>query len=306
MGVHWRSAFIFLVTVTSDLVAAQATTGAVDRQTAQAPPTVVAAAPPARAVERVDTGALLKTEFEPPVEKKNTDGSSQLGPDGKRQFELRVHNRTTGIDTMLPITPTSGQESMENPSIFYRDVKNGQGEVRRHEVYTILPPEQGGIITVVSTNFKETTPATVAPPTSQVPEGVYRSDTYPAHADKDSYNRFFYHMTVFAGKPPLTVVPRVSTALFTSDSKLSYPGRAVAGVMGIPNYAANIMSNIDYSQISKNGDRWRDWMAIDAANNITYFQLTPAHELKKGKDGPWDIHVSKNPPELYDPKKMGK
>jgi hypothetical protein len=77
MGVHWRSAFIFLVTVTSDLVAAQATTGAVDRQTAQAPPTVVAAAPPARAVERVDTGALLKTEFEPPVEKKNTDGNSQ-------------------------------------------------------------------------------------------------------------------------------------------------------------------------------------------------------------------------------------
>lgn len=161
---------------------------------------------------------------------------------------------------------------------------------------------------VVTTIYKSAATATGRPqpqnpPPAAIPNAVYRSSKYPVHADKDSYSRFFYHLTLAEAQQPVTVIPRVPTDMMKQDSKLARPGKMVQSAMGIPNYSANIMAGIDYSTLTKNGDRWRDWMAIDARNNITYFQLTPAHKLAKDKDGAWDIHVSRDPPPLFDLKR---
>jgi hypothetical protein len=260
-----------------------------------------------RVIERTNTGTMVRARFEPPVEKRASDGASRLSADGKRQFELRIHE-DDGTDTMEPVTPTSSQDTLDHPTVFYRDVRNAQGELIRHDLYTLQPPEQGGMMMVVTTIYKKAEPGTgnaqaQNPPPAAIPDAVHRSSKYPVHADKDSYSRFFYHLTLAEAQQPVTVIPRVPTDMMKQDSKLSRPGKIVQSALGIPNYSANIMAGIDYSTLTKNGDRWRDWMAIDARNNITYFQLTPAHKLAKDKDGAWDIHVSKDPPPLYDLKK---
>jgi hypothetical protein len=36
----------------------------------------------------------------------------------------------------------------------------------------------------------------------------YHQPKYPVHADKDSYNRFFYHISISEGQQPVSVIPR--------------------------------------------------------------------------------------------------
>jgi hypothetical protein len=244
-----------------------------------------------------------KSQFEQPVERKNPDGTPLVSPEGKRQFEVRFHN-PDGTDTIEPVTPTSGQEKLEKPTIFYRDNRNEQGQVTSHLVYTFLTPEQGGMLLVNYTTYKKTADNIHAQSPAAVQDGVYHVGKYPVHADKDAYSRFFYHLTVVEGQPPILVIPRVDTDLFNQRSKATYPGRVIAGALNLPDYYANIRNNFDYSVMeSPKGDRWRDWIFVDARSNITYFQLIPTHKLQKGKDGIWDVHVSKEPPPLIDIRK---
>ena len=250
---------------------------------------------------REENGTILaartfpKAQFEQPVERKNPDGTPLISAEGKRQFEVRFHN-PNGTDTIEPLTPISEQEKLDKPTIFYRDNKNEQGQISSHLVYTFLTPEQGGMLLVNYTTYKTAADNIQALSPSAVQDGVYHVSKYPVHADKDANNRFFYHITIVEGQPPISVIPRIETNAFNQKSKATYPGRVIQGALGLPNYYANIMNNIDYTILESKGDRWRDWMIVDARNNITYFQFMPTHTLQKGKDGSWDVHVSKEPP----------
>ena len=297
MGTYFSSLLIILA------VAFPAIAGPAFDQTTKFPPEIVEGVE--RQVTQKFTVPIAKDLVELPVEKKNPDGTRLLTKDGKRQFELRLHNED-GVESIVPVTAAPEQETMDNPSVFYFDARQG-GEIVRHEVYAILPPEQqrdGRIMQTVIFYRRSAQTASPQPQNQQVPDGVYHSGKYPVHADKDAYNRFFYHITVIEGRPPLAILPRVDTSLLNQTSKATYPGRVLQGALGLPNYYANILNTMDYtSMVTKRGDRWRDWMIVDAQSNITYFQFIPAFKLQKGKDGAWDIHVSKEPPALIDIRK---
>lgn len=260
---------------------------------------------------REENGTILaartfsKSQFEQPVEVKGPDGTPLISAAGKRQFEVRIHN-PAGTDTIEPLTPISEQEKIDKPTVFYRDYMNEQGQISSHLVYTFLTPEQGGMLLVNYTTYKLAADNKPVQTPAAVPDGVYHQAKYPVHADKDSNSHFFYHISLVDGQAPLTVLPRLPTDMRMHKPSLAQRVAGVtAGATGMPlptyNIYDNIVANIDYTLLeSKNGDRQRDWMAIDARNNITYFQLTPAYPLKKGKDGAWDVHVSKDPPKLYD------
>ena len=66
---------------------------------------------------------------------------------------------------------------------------------------------------------------------------------------------------------------------------------------------------MNYATELKGGEHFRDWVVYYQGPNgyqPLYFQLKPTHRLKARTDGPWEVHVSRVPPDLIDKKEMGK
>ena len=52
-----------------------------------------------------------------------------------------------------------------------------------------------------------------SPLSSLVARSPYQQPKYPVHADKDSDNRFFYHLTLIDGQPPISVRKRLAAGI---------------------------------------------------------------------------------------------
>ncbi|HEX4276836.1 MAG TPA: hypothetical protein VHZ74_15880 [Bryobacteraceae bacterium] len=241
-------------------------------------------------------------------------------PDGTKDFSIPAADGSTNTFHVKPLSVNGVASDVAFVLIdaTTNEVREVNGVITE---FTLIdsPIRDLSVSELIRTDFpirSPTTPQTVTttqpsnPARTQTsgipPEGNYHSEKYPVHADKDASGRFFYHLTLAEAIPAISVVPRLPTDLFKQYGTLSAPGQALTNIFGIrlPYTLANVIASTDYTQIEgKDGDRQRDWMLIDNGNNITYFQLAPAHELKKGTDGAWTTHVSKDPPPLHDLKK---
>jgi hypothetical protein len=212
--------------------------------------------------------------------------------DGVRVYKITL---STAENMSWTLLVTAIPKDDEAPHQFLFKTQNSRERI--YSVADTLPGRNDGpflTLRVVPVPGESSNPVS-----SLVAGSPYRLPKYPVHADKDSDNRFFYHITVIDGQPPVSVNPRLDPDVYRKVHK------SPLSMISPINMWPSIIASTDFTIQYKNGDRQRDWMFVDQQRNITYFQLSPEHKLEKGKDGPWTINVSTTPFTLHDLKHTG-
>lgn len=213
--------------------------------------------------------------------------------DGVRVYKITL---STAENMSWTLLVTAIPKDDEAPHQFLFKTQNSRERI--YSVADTLPGRNDGpflTLRVVPVPGESSNPVS-----SLVAGSPYRLPKYPVHADKDSDNRFFYHITVIDGQPPVSVNPRLDPDVYRKVHK-----SPLSMMISPINMWPSIIASTDFTIQYKNGDRQRDWMFVDQQRNITYFQLSPEHKLEKGKDGPWTINVSTTPFTLHDLKHTG-
>ena len=261
-------------------------------------------------------------EYSGPVEVERT-------PEGERQFEVTINRKGSSSRRIDTIRPMRAQANETHPNTFYYPIPPDEHNLKvRTYTFVAGDPDLGipaslDIVDYVPADEISTRqPQQVQqqPPSpqqggapgsglSQIQDGIYQVNAFPVHGDQvQQFNNYIYTLTL-PGQPPIRVYSRLE------DYKPKAPSmrdRAV-GILTPQLPPALSMPRglppMNYATELKGGEHFRDWVVYYQGPNgyqPLYFQLKPTHRLKARTDGPWEVHVSRVPPDLIDKKEMGK